>query len=169
MIEKKYGPRSPTFAPVAAPLVYLLELAAFLIGERQRLGFAGHGEAFGRWGGKYTRISRRTYPEALTIVADLAETVPGSRLVYMSDREGDIRALMDTAAERGYPADFLIRSKHNRKISLGDQLWDRVSRGKPEGELEFTMPAAPDRPARLVRQTCTGSRSPCPCAKAHRS
>jgi hypothetical protein len=25
-------------------------LAAFLIGERQRFGFAGHGEAFGRWG-----------------------------------------------------------------------------------------------------------------------
>ena len=91
--------------------------------------------------------------EGYPIVADLAETVPGSRLVYVSDREGDIRALMDTAAERGYPADFLIRSKHNRKISRGDKWWDRVSRGKPEGELEFTMPAAPDRPARLVRQT----------------
>ncbi len=28
-----------------------------------------------------------------------------------------------------------------------------MSRGEPEGELEFTLPAAPDRPARLVRQT----------------
>ena len=50
LIEEKDGPRSPTFAPVAAPLVYLLELAAFLIGERQCFGFAGQGEAFGRRG-----------------------------------------------------------------------------------------------------------------------
>ena len=50
LIEEKNGPRSPTFAPVAAPLVYLLELAAFLIGERQCFGFAGQGEAFGRRG-----------------------------------------------------------------------------------------------------------------------
>ena len=76
---------------------------------------------------------------------------------------------MDTAAERGYPADFLIRSKHNRKISMGDKLWDRVSRGEPEGELEFTMPAAPDRPARLVRQTLYREQVTFPCVKAHRS
>ena len=71
LIEEKYGLCSPTFAPVAAALLYLRELAAFLVGERQRLGFAGQGEASGRlgaWrlGGKYTRISRMNYPEALT-------------------------------------------------------------------------------------------------------
>ena len=50
LIEEKNGPRSPTFAPVSVTLVYLLELAAFLIGERQRSGLTGQGEAFGRWG-----------------------------------------------------------------------------------------------------------------------
>ena len=33
--------------------------------------------------------------EGYGIVADLAETVPDSRLVYVADREGDLRALMD--------------------------------------------------------------------------
>ena len=68
--------------------------------------------------------------EGYTIVADLAETVPGSRLVYITDREGDIRAVMNTAAERDYPADYLIRSKHNRKTSMGEQLWDGVGGGE---------------------------------------
>ncbi|WP_287640237.1 GNAT family N-acetyltransferase [Accumulibacter sp.] len=72
LIEEKDGPRSPTFAPVAAPLVYLLELAAFLIGERQCFGFAGQGEAFGMWEESITRISRRTYPEALSVIVDEA-------------------------------------------------------------------------------------------------
>ena len=39
--------------------------------------------------------------EGYEIVADLAETLPAVRLVYMADREGDLRALMDTAARRG--------------------------------------------------------------------
>lgn len=103
--------------------------------------------------------------EGYTIVADLAETVPGSRLVYITDREGDIRAVMNTAAERDYPADYLIRSKHNRKTSMGDKLWDRVGGGEAEGELEFTMPAAPDRPARLVRQTLYRERVTLPVRK----
>jgi hypothetical protein len=51
LIKEKYGPRSPTFAPVAATLVYLLEWAAFLLGDSVSvLALTGHGEAFGRWG-----------------------------------------------------------------------------------------------------------------------
>ena len=91
--------------------------------------------------------------EGYEIVADLAETVPDTRLVYVADREGDIRALIDVAARRGTPADGLIRSKHNRKTTTGAKLWDRLAQSAPLGEVEFTLPAAPDRPARLVRQT----------------
>jgi hypothetical protein len=57
--------------------------------------------------------------EGYEIVADLAETVPDTRLVYVADREGDLRALIDAAARRGTPADWLIRSQHNRKTSHG--------------------------------------------------
>jgi hypothetical protein len=91
--------------------------------------------------------------EGYEIVADLAETVPATRLVYVADREGDLRALIDAAARRGTPADWLIRSKHNRKTTTGEKLWERLARSEPVGEVEFTLPAAPDRPARSVRQT----------------
>jgi hypothetical protein len=91
--------------------------------------------------------------EGYEIVADLAETVPDTRLVYVADREGDLRALIDAAARRGTPADWLIRAKHNRKTSTGEKLWDRLAQSEPLGEVEFTLPAAPARPARLVRQS----------------
>ncbi len=91
--------------------------------------------------------------EGYEIVADLAERTPDSRLVYVADREGDLRALMDAAARRGTPADWLVRAKHDRKTIAGEKLWDRLGRSDALGEVEFTLPAAPDRPARVVRQT----------------
>ena len=71
----------------------------------------------------------------------------------MADREGDLRELMDAAQRRGTPADWLVRAKHNRNTLAGDKLWDRLSRSEPVGEVEFLLPAAPDRAARRVRQT----------------
>ena len=91
--------------------------------------------------------------EGYEIVADLAETVPATRLVYVADREGDLRALFDAATRRGPLADGLVRSKRHRKTTTGAKLWDRLAQSDPLGEVEFTLPAAPDRPARPVRQT----------------
>ena len=91
--------------------------------------------------------------EGYEIVADLAETVPATRLVYVADREGDLRALIDAATRRGPLADGLVRSKRHRKTTTGAKLWDRLAQSDPLGEVEFTLPAAPDRPARPVRQT----------------
>lgn len=91
--------------------------------------------------------------EGYEIVADLAEQTPDARLVYVADREGDLRELMDAAQRRGTPADWLVRAKHNRNTLAGDKLWDRVDQSELVGEVEFMLPAAPDRPARLVRQT----------------
>jgi len=69
--------------------------------------------------------------EGYEIVADLAERTPGTRLVYVADREGDLRELMDTAARRGTPADWLLRAKHNRTTLGGDKLWDGWVRANP--------------------------------------
>ena len=91
--------------------------------------------------------------EGYEIVADRAKTAADTRLAYVADREGDLRALIDVAARRGTPADWLIRSKHNRKTTTGEKLWERLARSEPVGEVEFTLPTAPDRPARSVRQT----------------
>ncbi|HEX2999899.1 MAG TPA: IS4 family transposase [Armatimonadota bacterium] len=103
--------------------------------------------------------------EGSEIVADLAAQVPNTRLVYVADREGDLRELMDAAARRGHPADWLVRAKHNRHTTAGDKLWDRLARSEPLGEVEFTLPAAPGRPARLVRQTLYRDRVTLPARK----
>ena len=104
--------------------------------------------------------------EGYDMVADLAEQTPDTRLLYVADREGDLRQLMDAAARRGYPADWLVRAKHNRRTTpAGEKLWDRLARSEPLGEVEFMLPAAPDRPARVVRQTLYRERVTLP---AHR-
>ena len=90
--------------------------------------------------------------EGYGIVADLAETLPATRRGYVADREGDMRALMDDAARRGTPADWLIRARHARKTAVGDKLWAGLGTREPVGEIEFTLPAAPERPSRQVRQ-----------------
>lgn len=91
--------------------------------------------------------------EGYTIVADLAERTPTTRFVYVADREGDLRALMDAAAQRAHAADWLVRAQHHRKTASGDKLWSRVEKTDPLGEVEFMLPAAPGRAARRVRQT----------------
>ena len=56
-------------------------------------------------------------------VAEIAATMPATRLVYLADREGDIRALMERAAALGHPADWLIRCLHDRTLDDGGKLW----------------------------------------------
>ena len=103
--------------------------------------------------GKATVKESVRWLEGYGIVADLAEVTPGTRLVYIADREGDLRALMDVAAHRGAPADWLIRAQHERKTAVGERLWAGLGTSEPLGEIEFTLPAAPGRPSRWVHQT----------------
>jgi len=46
-----------------------------------------------------------------------------------------------------------VRAQHERNTLAGDKLWSRLGQSEPVGEVEFLLPAAPGRPARLVRQT----------------
>ena len=103
--------------------------------------------------GKATVKESVRWLEGYGIVAELAEVTPGTRLVYLADREGDLRALMDDAARRGTPVDWLIRARQERKTAIGDKLWVGLRASEPLGEIEFTLPAAPGRPSRRVQQT----------------
>lgn len=85
-------------------------------------------------------------------VAELAADLPATRLVYMADRESDMVALMDRAQTLGHPADWLIRSQHNRSLEEGDKLWDSVLAGAPLGGIRFMMESHHGQPAREVRQ-----------------
>jgi hypothetical protein len=51
-----------------------------------------------------------------------------------------------------YPADWLIRSKHNRNLPNGNKLWRDVTEGEPLGEIRFIMPSRQGQKAREVRQ-----------------
>jgi Transposase Tn5 dimerisation domain/Transposase DNA-binding len=85
-------------------------------------------------------------------VAELAVTMPHTRLVYVADRESDILELMVKAHESGCPADWLLRSQHNRVLPEGGKLWDKVLSGEPLGEIRFTLAARQGQKAREVRQ-----------------
>jgi len=74
----------------------------------------------GAEGSTHVKESTR-WVEGYEIVADLAAQVPNTRLVYVADREGDLRELMAAAARRGHPADWLVRAKHNRPHHRGGQ------------------------------------------------
>lgn len=60
--------------------------------------------------------------------------------------------LMARARDLGNPADWLLRSQHNRNLPGGVKLWNTVSAAAPLGEIRFTMPSRHGQKARLVRQ-----------------
>lgn len=100
----------------------------------------------------------RRWTEGYERIAELAERLPNTRLVYVADRESDLRELLDRAAELGYPADVLLRAKHDRILAEGGKLRAEVARQGVLGEVEFAMPAARGRTARTVVQTVRAAR-----------
>jgi hypothetical protein len=85
-------------------------------------------------------------------LAEMAPQLPGTRLVYLADREADIMELMRRAGALGTPVDWLLRSQHNRTLSGGDKLWSRVMASAPLGELRFVMASRQGQHAREVVQ-----------------
>lgn len=92
------------------------------------------------------------WTEGYSRIAELAARLPNTRLVYVADREADIVALMAQARDLGHPADWLIRSKHNRALPEGGKLWTEVLAGEALGGIRFTMPSRQGQKARDVRQ-----------------
>jgi len=88
-------------------------------------------------------------------VAEMAALAPDTRLVYVADREGDLRALIDRAEALGFAADYLIRVQHDRKLNdaLHDKLRAAVEAQPVLGTIRFELPASGKRPARSVEQT----------------
>ncbi len=84
--------------------------------------------------------------------------MPQTRLVYVTDREGDIAELMARAQELGQPADWLIRSQHNRNLAEGGKLWDSVGASPVLGEITFILPGRAGQKAREVKQELRAQR-----------
>ena len=92
------------------------------------------------------------WKEGYERVAELAAELPDTRLVYVGDREADIVAWMARARDLGTPADWLVRSQHNRTLPDGQKLWATVLDRAPLGEVRFTLPGGRGRRAREVCQ-----------------
>ena len=85
-------------------------------------------------------------------IAEMVESLPATRLVYVADREADLMPLMLRAQELGTPADWLVRASHNRCLPDGEKLWQHAGAGEPVGEVSFAMAARHGVKARTVRQ-----------------
>jgi Transposase DNA-binding len=98
-------------------------------------------------------------------IAEMAPSLPSTRLVYVADREADLMALMERADALGNPADWLVRAAHNRSLPEGEKLWERATRGEALGEIAFTMAARQGVKARTVRQRLWLQRVELPASK----
>lgn len=85
-------------------------------------------------------------------VAEMAERCPQSRLIYVADREGDILNLMARSQALNAPADWLVRAKHNRKLSDQERLWDRVDKQAVMSRISFIKPRKKGEKSRQVQQ-----------------
>lgn len=93
------------------------------------------------------------WKEGYERVAEVAEAHPGTRWVYVADREADILELMQRAHALNHLADWLIRAKHNRKLGQSDaKLWEQVGVAEVLGEIQFYLPPRPGRQGRDVVQ-----------------
>jgi hypothetical protein len=59
---------------------------------------------------------------------------------------------MVRARDLGTPADWLLRSQHNRALPEGWRLWAKVSKGEPLGDIRFILPGGKGHKAREVHQ-----------------
>ena len=96
--------------------------------------------------------------EGYARVAELAEELPDTRLVYVGDRESDMLELLVRARAVGHRADYLLRSQHDRALPEGKKLWREVLGEAPLGELRFVLPPAKGRKSRSVRQQVRAKR-----------
>ena len=78
--------------------------------------------------------------------SELAAAAPGTRVVSVMDREGDIAALFaERQAEGG--AHLLVRARHDRAFPDGESLFARVRAAPPDGEHEVRIDRASSRRA----------------------
>ncbi|MCY0385786.1 IS4 family transposase [Robbsia sp. Bb-Pol-6] len=91
-------------------------------------------------------------------IAEQAALLPYTRLVYVTDREGDIAALMARAQALGQPADWLIRAQHDRVLDDHARLWETLDASDVLGEITFILPGRAGQKAREVKQVLRAQR-----------
>jgi hypothetical protein len=87
---------------------------------------------------------------------DDQEDFPETKLVYITDREGDIYEIYEAVEKRKTAelatASWLIRGQHNRLLEDDSYLLEAVKNTKSLGEIEFDLPHGRGRKSRRVVQ-----------------
>jgi hypothetical protein len=78
---------------------------------------------------------------------DIAERLPGVRVINVMDREGDIFELFDEW-RRNPGADLLVRAMHNRRATGEHSLFDTVKKAPVRSRMRVAVPAHGARPPR---------------------
>jgi hypothetical protein len=92
------------------------------------------------------------WTEGYEQVAEMAERCPDQQLIYVADREGDLYELMERADQLNTPADWLIRSKHNRSLPEQKKLWDEVEKEPTLSKITFIKPRKKGEKSRKIIQ-----------------
>jgi len=73
----------------------------------------------------------------------VAKLLPGSRVINVADREGDIYELFAQAAQQA-EVGVLVRARHNRRLQQEEKdLWNFISAQPVAGQVEITVPRKP--------------------------
>jgi hypothetical protein len=94
---------------------------------------------------------------------EIAREVPGTQIINITDREGDIIEIYAESIEQkkqGAYANFIIRSQHDRMLDDLDpegnrthkKLRQKLKETPSLGEIEFTVPSTEKRKGRRVKQ-----------------
>lgn len=84
-------------------------------------------------------LESRRWVDGYERIAESAARMPETRCVCVGDRESDLMPLMRSAAAQRYPADWLVRAKHDRVLGdeQGGRLFARVEASEPIGRVAF--------------------------------
>jgi len=113
----------------------------------------GHGLAATRHQRPLPQKESYKWIESLAACQALAPRCPKTRLVNITDREGDLYDLFVQAANAPAEAkvDLLVRSRHDRKLQDEDQrLWQHVGRQPVAATLSVLVGRRGDQPSRLA-------------------
>lgn len=115
--------------------------------------------------------------ESYRVACDVAKKCPNTQIISMADREADFAelfvAVQDAKKESENYAHIIVRAYHERAIEPSTSSLDKVNENSGDedqeklekklksklrlsqslGEVKFTIPAATDRPSRVVTQT----------------
>ena len=85
-------------------------------------------------------------------ICRISQRLPDTQCVYIADRESDIYELLVETGQQEYPADYLIRARHDRIVLDDSRLSEELIAAAVLGEATFELPSTHSRKCQPVTQ-----------------